>query len=70
MSGDWIPLSLPEQIKALVSGVQVIGLGGATEASIWSILYPIETIDPSWKSIPYGRAMRNQRFYVLGNSKK
>jgi amino acid adenylation domain-containing protein len=65
MSGDWIPLSLPEQIKALVSGVQVIGLGGATEASIWSILYPIETLDPSWKSIPYGRAMRNQRFYVL-----
>ena len=65
MSGDWIPLSLPEQITALVSGVQVIGLGGATEASIWSILYPIETIDPSWKSIPYGRGMRNQSFYVL-----
>ncbi|MCT7982347.1 amino acid adenylation domain-containing protein [Laspinema sp. A4] len=65
LSGDWIPLSLPEQIKALVSGVQVIGLGGATEASIWSILYPIKTIDPSWKSIPYGQAMRNQRFYVL-----
>lgn len=40
-------------------------LGGATEASIWSILYPIETLDPSRKSISYGQAMRNQRFYVL-----
>ncbi|HEY9837527.1 MAG TPA: AMP-binding protein, partial [Vampirovibrionales bacterium] len=49
LSGDSIPLSLPDRIKAWVCGVQVIGLGGATEASIWSILYPIETIDPSWK---------------------
>ncbi|HBE33140.1 MAG TPA: non-ribosomal peptide synthetase, partial [Cyanobacteria bacterium UBA11368] len=27
--------------------------------------YPIEQVDPSWKSIPYGRPMANQRFYVL-----
>ncbi len=65
LSGDWIPLSLPDRIKALVSGVQVIGLWGATEASIWSILYPIETIDPSWKSIPCGRGMSNQTYYIL-----
>ena len=65
LSGDWIPLGLPDQIKALVEGVQVISLGGATEASIWSNLYPIEEVDPEWKSIPYGRPMVNQRFYVL-----
>ena len=65
LSGDWIPLNLPDQIKALVDGVQVISLGGATEASIWSNLYPIEKMDPDWKSIPYGRPMVNQRFYVL-----
>jgi amino acid adenylation domain-containing protein len=128
LSGDWIPLTLPDRIKNLVSrwvsesldldiepqlsraradgtpmsmsragetptpqeadfscgvGVSpaqclgaisqleqpsipaVIGLGGATEASIWSILYPIETIDPAWKSIPYGASMTNQHFYVL-----
>ena len=59
LSGDWLPLSLPSQIKTLVEGVQVISLGGATEASIWSILYPIETIDPTWKSIPYGRPLAN-----------
>ena len=35
------------------------------EASIWSILYPIGTVDPSWTSIPYGRPMANQRFHVL-----
>ncbi|MEO0374918.1 MAG: amino acid adenylation domain-containing protein, partial [Cyanobacteria bacterium P01_A01_bin.17] len=65
MSGDWIPLALPEKIRAVCPESQIISLGGATEASIWSILYPINEIDPSWRSIPYGRAMRNQQFYVL-----
>ena len=65
LSGDWLPLTLAAQIQALAKDVRVISLGGATEASIWSILYPIETVDPAWKSIPYGRPMVNQRFYVL-----
>jgi amino acid adenylation domain-containing protein len=65
LSGDWIPVSLPTRLKDLVPDVKVISLGGATEASIWSILYPIEEVNPKWKSIPYGKPMRNQRFYVL-----
>ncbi|MGH2416008.1 MAG: AMP-binding protein, partial [Microcystaceae cyanobacterium] len=67
LSGDWIPLSLPSQIKTLIDGVQTISLGGATEASIWSILYPIETVESSWKSIPYGVPMVNQQFYVFNH---
>ena len=65
LSGDWLPLTLPPQIQALAEDVKVISLGGATEASIWSILYPIAIVEPAWKSIPYGRPMVNQRFYVL-----
>jgi amino acid adenylation domain-containing protein/thioester reductase-like protein len=65
LSGDWIPLRLPDRIKSLAKGARVISLGGATEASIWSILYPIEAVNAEWKSIPYGRPMVNQRFYVL-----
>lgn len=65
LSGDWLPLTLPNQIKAAAADAQVISLGGATEASIWSILYPISTVDSAWKSIPYGRPMVNQEFYVL-----
>ncbi|HAA27488.1 MAG TPA: non-ribosomal peptide synthetase, partial [Cyanobacteria bacterium UBA8553] len=68
LSGDWLPVSLPDQIRALSDNVQLVSLGGATEASIWSILYPIEQVDPSWKSIPYGRPMANQRFYVLNHA--
>lgn len=65
LSGDWLPLNLPAQIRAIWDSVQVVSLGGATEASIWSIYYPITTVDPTWKSIPYGRPMANQHFYVL-----
>jgi amino acid adenylation domain-containing protein/non-ribosomal peptide synthase protein (TIGR01720 family) len=65
LSGDWIPVSLPDRLKKLVPAVELISLGGATEASIWSIFFPIERVEPTWRSIPYGRPMLNQRFYVL-----
>nr|BBH87119.1 hypothetical protein KTC_18700 [Thermosporothrix sp. COM3] len=65
LSGDWIPLSLPDQARAQLPSLEIISLGGATEASIWSILYPINALEPHWKSIPYGRPMLNQRFHVL-----
>jgi amino acid adenylation domain-containing protein len=68
MSGDWIPLTLPGRIRAIKEECELISMGGATEASIWSILYPITTVEATWKSIPYGRPMLNQRFYVLNTA--
>ncbi len=65
LSGDWIPVSLPERIRALAPQAKIYGLGGATEASIWSIAYEIGPVDPGWKSIPYGRPLANQQFHVL-----
>ncbi|HKV08764.1 MAG TPA: amino acid adenylation domain-containing protein, partial [Thermoanaerobaculia bacterium] len=65
LSGDWIPVTLPGEIRRRVPGARVISLGGATEASIWSILYPIGDVPPGWTSIPYGRPMANQAFHVL-----
>ncbi|QIV96009.1 amino acid adenylation domain-containing protein [Allofrancisella inopinata] len=65
MSGDWIPLNLPIQIKEVCPNITVMSLGGATEGSIWSIWYEIAQIDEGWKSIPYGQAMPNQKMYIL-----
>jgi amino acid adenylation domain-containing protein/non-ribosomal peptide synthase protein (TIGR01720 family) len=65
LSGDWIPLALPGDLRQLMPDARVVSLGGATEASIWSILHEIEHVDPFWASIPYGRAMANQRMHVL-----
>ncbi|MBT4836027.1 MAG: amino acid adenylation domain-containing protein, partial [Methylococcales bacterium] len=67
MSGDWIALDLPQQIWNINAKTQVISLGGATEVSIWSIDYPIHSIDPDWNSIPYGKPLANQQFYVLNS---
>ncbi|TKZ17202.1 non-ribosomal peptide synthetase, partial [Bacillus velezensis] len=65
LSGDWISLGLPEKIKTRMPKAQVIGLGGATEGSIWSIYFPITEVKPEWKSIPYGYPLKNQQIYVL-----
>jgi amino acid adenylation domain-containing protein len=65
LSGDWIPVGLPDQLKAVFAGVQVISLGGATEATVWSNYYPIEEVHPQWPSIPYGKPIQNARYYIL-----
>ncbi|CAF4169364.1 unnamed protein product, partial [Adineta steineri] len=66
LSGDWIPLSLPNSIRiTLGEQVTITSLGGATEASIWSIAYTLpKEIPHEWKSIPYGIPLRNQQYYV------
>ena len=65
LGGDWIPVTLPDRLRALVSDVQVISMGGATECSMDSTIYEIREVDPAWTSIPYGEPMWNQLAYVL-----
>ena len=48
-----------------MKNAEVVSLGGATEASIWSIYYPIGEVNPEWTSIPYGMPLANQTYYVL-----
>lgn len=65
LSGDWIPLSLPTSMQRCFPEVQVVGLGGATEAAIWSNFFDINEIEAHWRSIPYGLPIQNARYYVL-----
>lgn len=65
LSGDWIPVDLPERIRKITKGVEIFSLGGATEGSIWSIIYKIEEGCFFQTSIPYGKPLANQRFYIL-----
>jgi amino acid adenylation domain-containing protein len=65
LSGDWIPLDLPDRLRTLAPNAQVVSLGGATEASIWSIIYEIGEVKSGWPSIPYGYPMLNQPWYIL-----
>ena len=65
LSGDWVPVGLPNRLRLHNPATEIIGLGGATEVSIWSVIYRIGAVDPAWKSIPYGEAMQNQACYIL-----
>ncbi|MCG4794070.1 non-ribosomal peptide synthetase, partial [Faecalibacterium prausnitzii] len=66
MSGDWVPVSLPGRIRNLFQNVEIVALGGATEGSIWSNHFEIpEVVPEDWKSIPYGKPLANQKYYIL-----
>ena len=65
LSGDRIKNDLPDRIRALIPGVKVVCLGGATEAAIWSNYFEPSDIDPRWQSIPYGYPLTNQLYYIL-----
>jgi surfactin family lipopeptide synthetase A/fengycin family lipopeptide synthetase D len=65
LSGDWIPLELPETVRTAFPTARVVGLGGATEAAIWSNYHEIGELDPCWVSVPYGRPIQNAQYYVL-----
>ena len=65
LSGDWIPLSLPGRLRAQAPEVRVVGSGGPTETICWSVFHPIGDMDSQWRSIPYGKPISNQRYYIV-----
>ncbi|MCU5775502.1 amino acid adenylation domain-containing protein [Erwiniaceae bacterium BAC15a-03b] len=65
LSGDWIPLSLPQRLKNHAPHATLVAMGGATEASIWSNWFVVDGVESHWKSIPYGWPLTNQRYQVL-----
>lgn len=65
LSGDWIPVDLPQRIRRFFPRACVISLGGATEATVWSNYYPVEGVSPLQSSIPYGVPINNSSFYIL-----
>ena len=66
VSGDWVPLYLPEKwYKVTLINSQFVALGGATEGGIWSNYYCVSKIDKSWNSIPYGQALPKQKYRIM-----
>jgi len=65
LSGDWIPVDLATRAKRFFPQAQFVSLGGATEGTIWSNFYIVDNVQPEWRSIPYGRPIYNNFFYIL-----
>ncbi|MFF5037380.1 non-ribosomal peptide synthetase [Nocardia salmonicida] len=70
LSGDWIPLQLPGDLKRISPNSDVISLGGATEGSIWSIYHRIAPGDCLGRSIPYGTSLPGQDILVLDDQRR
>ncbi|HBL26849.1 MAG TPA: non-ribosomal peptide synthetase, partial [Acidobacteria bacterium] len=64
-SGDWIPVGLPDRVRQAFPQAEVVSLGGATEATVWSNVHRIREVPAHWTSIPYGRPIANARYHVL-----
>jgi amino acid adenylation domain-containing protein len=65
LSGDWVPLTMVEDLRARFPLARLVALGGATECTVWSNSFTVGEVDPTWTSIPYGRPMQNAVYYVL-----
>ncbi|GIF62783.1 hypothetical protein Ais01nite_08180 [Asanoa ishikariensis] len=70
LAGDWIALSVPDEIRTVFPNALVVNYGGATETAVWSTYYDIGEVDPAWPSIPYGRPIANARYYVLDEHRR
>lgn len=69
LSGDWIPLDIPNILYDVAPICKLIAMGGATEASIWSNYQEVNVPIPEhWTSIPYGFPLDNQFYRVVDSS--
>ncbi|MGK7229971.1 amino acid adenylation domain-containing protein [Streptomyces hygroscopicus] len=70
LSGDYTPLSLPDDLRTVFRSAELVSLGGATEATVWSNYHRVGKVDPDWRSIPYGRPIDNARYYILDGDRQ
>jgi pyochelin synthetase len=70
MSGDWVPVELVKALREHAPKLEIVALGGATEAAIWSNVHEVgrgevAALDPVWTSIPYGTPLAGQMLHVV-----
>ncbi|WP_328624086.1 alpha/beta fold hydrolase [Streptomyces sp. NBC_00353] len=70
LAGDWIPVSMPDETREVFPKVRIVNLGGATETAVWSCFYEIDSVDPEWPSIPYGRPLKGSHYYILDEQRQ
>lgn len=64
-SGDWVGLDLFGRLKQAAPECCLVALGGATEGAIWSNALDVTEVPEDWRSVPYGRPLRGQRYRVV-----
>jgi amino acid adenylation domain-containing protein len=65
VSGDWVRADLMRRAMQQLPACNLVALGGATEASIWSNALDVGEIRHGWNAIPYGYPLQNACFRVV-----
>ncbi|WXR61410.1 amino acid adenylation domain-containing protein [Peptostreptococcaceae bacterium AGR-M142] len=68
LSGDWIKVDLGRKILKAFKECCFVSMGGATEASIWSIYNVVKEISDDAKTILYGKPLANQKFRIVNEN--
>ncbi|HEY3871110.1 MAG TPA: amino acid adenylation domain-containing protein [Actinocrinis sp.] len=66
LGGDRLPPALADRLAEMLPEVRLYNLAGMTEVSYCSTYHLVRRPEPIPGSIPWGRALPNQRLYVLG----
>lgn len=69
LSGDWVKKTAFTDMKKHCKNAELVALGGATEASIWSNYFEVREVRDEWNAIPYGYPLTNQKFRVVKDNK-
>nr|WP_284500020.1 non-ribosomal peptide synthetase/type I polyketide synthase [Microbulbifer sp. GX H0434] len=70
LGGDWVSPALPQRIHAIAPGADCLSIGGPTETTVWNIWNFMNDATPDWSGVPYGKPIRNSRYFVLGEGGK
>ncbi|MGW5146827.1 amino acid adenylation domain-containing protein [Rhodococcus koreensis] len=65
LGGDKVTVDLYRRLTAAVPGCRFAGLGGATETAIHNSICEVRSVDPRWRTVPFGSPLRNMAFRVV-----
>ncbi|WP_067895284.1 hybrid non-ribosomal peptide synthetase/type I polyketide synthase [Nocardia vaccinii] len=67
LGGDWFPLELAADYRAVFAAAELVSVGGPTETTLWNIWHRVG--DPAdyedWISVPYGKPIPGARYHLL-----
>ncbi|MFF3566762.1 amino acid adenylation domain-containing protein [Nocardia jiangxiensis] len=67
LGGDWFPLELAADYRAIFDTAELVSVGGPTETTLWNIWHDVgDPADyPDWISVPYGKPIPGARYHLL-----
>jgi len=67
LSGDVLPSTLPDRVRAFNARAEIVNVYGITEASIWSTVYSVGSSAADRGSVSIGKALANQSIDILND---